>query len=424
MIRTDYIRCSSNTIPIVKDAREYLIYGYNLAHHSTFSQENSPNPSPDSFRSPGYPLLIALCFFTGNEQTFYPILVYTQAILSSLTVLLTFFLGICFLPRWGAVIAAFFVAFSPHLIAMTGYMLTETLFSFMLLSAIFCFQYAVKHRSGYLFVASGLFFGYSYLTNEGAVFIPFLFAYSAIGYGSIVKLRQNPLLPNILIFMLIFVLFPCGWTLRNHISLAPNAKRGSDRAIGTMSHGAYPDFIYKNPEFRRFPYREDPMQPEFGASLNGFCKILWERFREEPLRYLRWYFIGKPYYLWSWNIIQGVGDVYVYPVKDSLFETSAIAGLTRDIMRSLHPVILIFALAGIVVYAVRYRYDKNRKHIENTAIFILITVAYFTLLYMIFAPWPRYSIPLRPELYLWAIWAVADGTQISGTNPQCRAVQP
>ena len=30
---------------------------------------------------------------------------------------------------------------------------------------------------------------------------------------------------------------------------------------------------------------------------------------------------------------------------------------------------------------------------------------YFTAIYMVFAPWPRYSVPLRPELYLCAVWS-------------------
>ena len=35
------------------------------------------------------------------------------------------------------------------------------------------------------------------------------------------------------------------------------------------------------------------------------------------------------------------------------------------------------------------------------------TAVYFTVVYSVFAPWPRYSVPLRPELYLLAAWSVA-----------------
>ncbi len=34
------------------------------------------------------------------------------------------------------------------------------------------------------------------------------------------------------------------------------------------------------------------------------------------------------------------------------------------------------------------------------------TFKYHTLLYMVFASWPRYSISLRPELHLLASWSL------------------
>lgn len=411
-IRIQYINHTDVYKPIRADARQYVLYGYNLAHHGIFSKQipSSNTPSPDSFRSPGYPLLIALSFLLGGDIGFYPIVIYTQIILSVLLVPLTFYLGIRFLPLWGATAAACLVAFSPHLISMTSYLLTETLFAFIFITAIICFYHAIKRQHVFLFIFAGFLFGYAYLTNETVLFIPFLLAIIGLftnGFRS-KKIMEKQLLLKVSLFLFVFSLFPGGWALYN-INLPHDAPKGSSRAIATLSHGAYPDFIYKDPRFKYFPYREDPMQPAFGSSLDNFKKIFWTRFKERPGRYLRWYLLEKPYYLWSWNILQGQGDVYVYPVITSLYKSSEIANATRESMKHLHPLILILAIAGIPLLYITYWRGKGAVNIPDTPIILFIICIYFTLLYTIFAPWPRYSIPLRPILYLVALWSLQAG---------------
>jgi len=137
-IRIKYVENTKIYKPIRADARQYVIYGYNLYHHGIFSKELSSNePLPDSSRSPGYPLLMSLAFMIGGKRGFYPIVIYTQTILSALSVYLTFLLGIRILSSvWWALFAASLVAISPHLISMTSYLLTETLFGFILLLAL------------------------------------------------------------------------------------------------------------------------------------------------------------------------------------------------------------------------------------------------------------------------------------------------
>jgi 4-amino-4-deoxy-L-arabinose transferase-like glycosyltransferase len=409
-IRIQYVNQTVVIIPMRADARQYVVYAYNL-FNGTFSKD-LPNDSgirrPDSFRSPGYPLFIVLIFVFGGDTD---MVVYAQAVLSALAVLITFGIGIQFLPLWGSVLASVLVAINPHLISMTSYVLTETLFSFTLLLSIFLVILAAKKHSTLLFIGSGLLFGYTYLINQTTMFIPFLFLYPILVSG----IRGNKLLPKIALFLIIFSVFPAGWALRNAISLSPDAPRGIDRAIQTLSHGAYPGFVYENLYMKYMPYREDPMQPAFGASLSNFSKIFWARFKERPVRYCSWYLFEKPYYLWSWNMAQsqvdgnlgwGQGDVYVYPVKTSLYLTSAGANFSRSIMKYLHPAILVLALVGVLLGLIKYRPRKYNNHFYDGSIFLFLVIIYYTSLYTIFAPWPRYSVPLRPELYLFVLWTI------------------
>jgi hypothetical protein len=83
------------------------------------------------------------------------------------------------------------------------------------------------------------------------------------------------------------------------------------------------------------------------------------------------------------------------------------ANLTRQLIKLLHPFILVLALVGIAVAGVEaYSRRKNLK-LDQSPIFLFAILVYYTALYTVFAPWPRYSVPLRPELYLCAMWTVS-----------------
>ena len=256
------------------------------------------------------------------------------------------------------------------------------------------------------FILAALFFGLAYLTNETILFVPILI----VGFWMIhLRIRKenvfiNIYLKQLVLFAVVFCCFPVMWHLRGFISVPFDAPKGSDRAIITMSHGAYPDFTYENPNHKYAPYKDDPMQPAFGRSLENFSKILWERVQKEPLRYALWYLIDKPYYLWSWDIIQGTGDIYINPVKTSLFKESRVSGAIRSTMKALHPILLLLALCGIPLFYVKYREQSAVGAITVFPLLPMLICIYFTGLHMIFAPWPRYSIPLRPMLYLTACW--------------------
>jgi len=417
-IRFEYLKHTDVETPIRGDAYQYYAYGYNLRHFGIFSQNTDlAKPTPDSFRVPGYPLLIATLIFFMGDTNFYPLILYLQSILSSLLVILTFFLGLKLLPRWGAMIASICVTFSPHLISIQSYVLSETLFAFVLLLSTMYFYQAVRNQKIVDHVIAALMFGVAYLINETVLLLPpFLVATIFLIYRK--KLGSEycqSRLKQFIAFLLVFFLIPFCWLYRNS-QLPDNAPKGSRRAISTLSHGAYPGFVYKDPKYKNYPYLEDPRQPEFSQSLNNFSSVLLERFKQRPLRYFSWYIIEKPYYLWSWDNLQshkgivapkGSGDVYFYPVKSSLYMTSKLADLSRQIMKYLHPIILLLALSSIPVMFINSRHWEIDKFFLNTPIFLLATGIYYTIIYTIFAPWPRYSVPLRPQLFICAVWSAA-----------------
>ncbi len=416
-LRIGYVHFTTIEGPLRADAGQYVIYALNLVQHGTFSNDYpSSAPRPDSYRSPGYPAFIALAMLFGGKNAYYPVIRYTQVVLSGLMVPLTFFLGVLFLPIWGAMTAAVLVALSPHLVASASYVLTETLFGFVFLCALMLFCGAVRKRNHLLFAASGACFGYAYLVNETALLIPFIFLGIALasdgrGYR---RAFQYPFLRGTAWFLVVFCLFPVGWMIRNKTSLLPGAPQGKQRALTTLTHGTYPGFVYKDPRYKYFPYKEDPKQPAYSASFSNFATIFWERFRERPVRYLTWYLLEKPYYLWSWNILQGQGDVYIYPVAKSLYHRLPAANATRKLMKYLHPIVLVLAVLSFPLFYLKHRGKSTGLSVSDTPVLPILTLAIFTLIYAVFFSLPRYSIPFRPELYLCALWTVAVTTSSDG----------
>jgi 4-amino-4-deoxy-L-arabinose transferase-like glycosyltransferase len=417
-IRFEYIKHTEAEIPIRGDAYQYYAYGFNLRHFGVFSHDTDrTQPIPDAFRSPGYPLLIAALIFIRGDTGFYSLLLYVQAILSALLVIFTFFLGVKLLPRWAALLACIWVVFSPHLISITSYVLGETLFAVVLLLAVISFYEALRYQKMSGFVIAALFFGTAYLINETVLLLPACLAAAAgLIAGGTSNAGHRPLRRRRLVaFVLLFCLVPAGWLYRSS-QLPADAPRGSQRALATLSHGAYPGFVHTDPTYKNYPYREDPRQPEFSRSLSGFVGILWARFKQRPLRYLSWYLFEKPYYFWRWGNLQsyqgtevpkGSGDVYFYPVKTSLYMTSRLADFSRQCMRYLHPVIVLLSLVSIPLAWIDCRHRQANQDVSRTPVFMLATGVYYTLVYSIFAPWPRYSVPLRPLLYICAAWSAA-----------------
>ena len=75
----------------------------------------------------------------------------------------------------------------------------------------------------------------------------------------------------------------------------------------------------------------------------------------------------------------------------------------------LHPILVLIGFMGGTYYTIKFIFDKKFRTTccaESYILVIFITVAYYTALYSVTAAFPRYSIPLRPELYIWVIFII------------------
>lgn len=394
--------------PIRGDSIDYFFYAYNLRHSGVYSRStesyshwNAPVP-PDAFRSPGYPIFLT-AFVSGNPLNVFQEgkpnndivarITLTQAFISTATLLGVFYVCRGFLPDALALVATALAAFSPHLIVMNSYVLTETLFCALLVLL-------------------------AYLLNSCRPGMPFWLG-GLIGVVLAAASLVRPTLEYFLIPLLVFILFSMGvrkgmrmggmivlgffllfgpWITRNLRTLGVTGDKGI--MIGTLLHGMYPDFTYdNNPDSYGSPYRFDPRVAEFNRSLKTLLGEIRRRFTDEPVAHFKWYLIGKPIAFWSWNEVQGAGDVFVFPVEQTPYWDSPLFLATHGLMKFIHWPVILLGLAGFFLAWS----PMTKQRIDGQSLFALRVMAlllgYLTVLHMVGTPLPRYATPARPILF-------------------------
>ena len=423
VLRLTYVTRTEVYVPIRADARNYCIYAQNLVNHKIFSKELSNNPTPDSFWSPAYPTMLASILYVFGIQHFYPAVLFTQALLGALTAGMVFAIGSFFLPLWAAAAAGVLTACSPHLISMGGYLLTETLFAFTLLLFLLTYMIAIKTEKSGHFITAGTLAGITYLVNPVIFFAPLLFAGLFFFRMNINGLSSNNRKKKpITLFLVAFMVPWLLWSARCHLNVPATSPSSADRALINFIIGAHHDFFEI--------WRADPRDPANPAEIdkgkvNGswskFLTILARRILDNPGHYAYWYFYGKPKLLWSWDILTGQGDVYVYEVTTSWFQTSGFASIIHSIMKSIHWWLFFLSILG-GFFLHKYRRSRSGDLIK----IIYVCAIYVSAVYVVLQSEPRYSIPLRPLMYLCAmfgLWQISCVVQrllvrIGGQFPQ------
>ncbi|MHB8776921.1 MAG: ArnT family glycosyltransferase [Anaerolineales bacterium] len=195
------------------DAYNYENIAVNLMENQIYSGELVPPFIPNVSRPPVYPLFLVLIYkITGSSPS---VVVFLQALIGTITVFLTFLLSRTLkFSVSTSVISALVVALDPISILHTNLLLTETLFTAVIIGGVIClYYYRQVERQRWLFL-SAVLFAVGALTRPISQYLPVVLA-------PLFLMRNKSRSKWIGISRAaIFVIFSCGlmfiWVYRNY----------------------------------------------------------------------------------------------------------------------------------------------------------------------------------------------------------------
>jgi len=168
-----------------EDAGEYISIAKNILHNGVFSRDAAAPFTPETFRTPGYPVFIALnlLFFKAI-----PFAVVTQTILWLLAVFFIYKLAILiFKSERAGLIAAVFSTFEPAIIYWNVQIASETLFTVLMIFGIYWMFLFWKGNKFNFLLLSAFFIGWANITRPIGEYLNYFYALAIL----IFFLRKN-----------------------------------------------------------------------------------------------------------------------------------------------------------------------------------------------------------------------------------------
>jgi len=194
------------SLEALPDQREYLAIARNLvAREGLHFVDQRFNDVVYAFRTPGYPVFLAMC--RGNVR----IARGAQAAVDTLTVLAAYLLARRWLPVGPSLFAAFLCGINPFLIYFSGLILTETLFTAML-----AWGMVLLTRHGRWWIVGGLILALAALVRPGTIALPVVLGITAaLANRNPAKPYHHWSLPVGTTMLLLTVLVLAPWAFRN-----------------------------------------------------------------------------------------------------------------------------------------------------------------------------------------------------------------
>jgi len=182
------------------DSEQYLLLGESIRHRLAYTWNHEPN----TFRTPGYPLLLAIL----NDNV--TAIVIVQALLAGLTVFLTGLVGLRLFSLRVGLLGASLLAVDIPSIFSSGMVMSEVLFAFSVVLAaalVLVGRSRKPQAASRKLLLGGFVLGFAVLVRPVALlaFVPF---------GVIPALRRN--WRGLVLMLAAFALLPVIWVARNY----------------------------------------------------------------------------------------------------------------------------------------------------------------------------------------------------------------
>ena len=393
------ILAATPDLPIrIADEGHYHVLATSLVEGRGFSFESGPT----SLRPPLYPAFItALWTMSGTHSL--QVVRGAQIGLSLATVWLVFWTTRRLYDERAALYAAAITMFYPALIASNYFLLTETLFTFLVVLAIALTVAVLQWPSLWRAAALGACVGLAALTRS--VFWPFPVVLGA----ALVWLTAGPVRLRIGIAVAVLVgavVVLAPWSVRNtrlqRVPIVVDTMGGMNLRMGNYEHTPH-DRIWDAVSMTggKSWIVGLPSPPAGAGPWTEGQKERWARDRAIA-------FMTAHPGLTLWRAVIKLGDFwaldrdFIAGLQQGLFRPPAwFAVAAAGAMLLAYPLVLVFAVGGIFLRPP----PDWRAHV-----LLLLVVAFVCALHTIVFGHPRYRLPLMPVLGIYAGAAFASGT--------------
>jgi hypothetical protein len=418
LMRAVYVLAAQVDLPIRGDSAEYVLYAWNMVHRGVYSMSLPTDAAAVSsgFRAPGYPWLLAsMMRMAGHSElplrplgdglwalgyvndTWMRWVLYAQVLLGTMTIALSIAVSRFWLrPGW-ALLVGVMVAFWPQSVTFTGALLSETLFAFSVMLAVWLCLVAQRRRHLGWMVAGGLAFGFAYLVNPIIILLPMMWA-------SGLFMRRSTRTIGLCLFLVTLVA-PGAWAVARHAD--PPGQNATQHAEIAFVVGTWPDYYsalawhLKDPVAARLIAQENIEQDTLIRDPRAGLALIRARMADDPLGYVRWFVWEKPFLDWDWSLRLGGSDIAFPVTTHSPYDDYPSFRALRWGFRQINPwlyALSLLTLLWMLVLLVRKRATAAQPWLP-AAVFICITLAH-----VILQAEPRYSLPFRPIEFVLVVW--------------------
>ena len=314
------------------------------------------NGIPTAYEPPTYPIFLAGLFLLFGRNFLFVSLM--QAFLGAATVLLIYGLGSLLFSRKVGVLAGLLMAVYPHHIFWTGYILTETLYVFLLVLALYLFVRFSRTVQLLPLIGACAALIAAILTRPVFVAaLPLLVAWLAYVY-SVRRIHLSKVLMQVALVLVLFIVVFLPWGYRNY--------RQFDAWMFTSSKSVDMLAVLTSPSFKggtggyitngidfAFPPELDVANLSERDHWQRYGELARQQFRTDPMRVFR----HIPQSLWNmWRPNYAGASLRNQLFLVPLYLVVLIGGIWGivDIVRSLHlrrmPGVLL--LLGALLYSV------------------------------------------------------------------------
>lgn len=224
---------------VVQAEPDYLQTAQNFVHYGTWSSDPGFPPVPDSWRTPGYPLFLALFLLAGTSLLAVGI---AQYFIAAAVTVFIYTLGKRVFSERVAFWAALFFAVEPYGAFWSNKIASENLFSLLFVPGLLLLLLYVKTLQPRQLYLAAILMGLSALVRPVAVYL--FFALLPLIFGFIVwswkahRERLKHVAVGVLVFLAVF--FP--WLIRNRITLGT----WEISSVGSHSLEMNVEFFYRD----------------------------------------------------------------------------------------------------------------------------------------------------------------------------------